>query len=350
LTLFRTLGAALLCLGLATPATMAQSMIQADEWQSYLDAYVTADGRVLDTANGNISHSESQGYGLILAALADDRASFERIWSFTSTELLVRDDGLAAWRWEPDADPHITDTNNATDGDMLIAYGLLLAGKAWDAQYTERARPMIATIGRTMTATADGLPVLLPGAVGFDRTPEEGGPIVNPSYWIFEVFPAFAEVEPAIDWPAIADAGLAILDRAAATEAGIPADWVQIPNGGIVPAPDFPPEFGYNGIRIPLYLIRAGHETRYLEPFRAHASSAGLAKVDVTTDEAIEPIGEPGYRLIGAAMECVAAGTPVPDDLRTLQATSYYAATLQLLLLDHLRRNAPYCLGQGAAT
>ena len=31
------------------------------------------------------------------------------------------------------------------------------------------------------------------------------------------------------------------------------------------PAPDFPPEFGYNGIRIPLYLMRAGLDPAFLE-------------------------------------------------------------------------------------
>ena len=73
----------------------AASTIQPEEWSSYVESYITEDGRVVDTANNNISHSESQGYGLILSVLADDRATFERVLSFTSTELLVRDDGLA---------------------------------------------------------------------------------------------------------------------------------------------------------------------------------------------------------------------------------------------------------------
>ena len=48
---------------------------------------------------------------------------------WTETELLIRDDGLAAWRWEPDADPHVTDPNNATDGDILIAWALVEAAE-----------------------------------------------------------------------------------------------------------------------------------------------------------------------------------------------------------------------------
>lgn len=330
-----------------TVPVCAAPAITAEEWQSYLEAYVSEDGRVIDTANGNISHSESQGYGLVLAALAEDRASFDRILNFTKTELMVREDGLAAWRWEPDADPHVTDTNNATDGDMLIAYGLLLAGDLWSERaFSTEATAMVQTIGRSMLVPADGLPAILPGSEGFaggDLT--AGQPILNPSYWIFETLPRFHGLDPVIDWNAVTQTGLELLRRAAETPAGIPGDWVIMAAGTIGPAPDFPAEFGYNGIRIPLYLMRAGLDPAYLEPFRAKASSAGLFKIDLATGNAMEPIDEPGYRLIQAAMECVATGQVVPEELRTLQTTSYYAATLQLLMLDHLRRQRPDCLG-----
>ncbi|KKB75961.1 hypothetical protein VW35_19670 [Devosia soli] len=324
----------------------AASVFTAEEWQSYLDAFVDESGRVVDTGNGNISHSEGQGYGLILSALAEDRAAFDRILEFTRKELMVREDGLAAWRWEPDADPHVTDTNNATDGDMLIAYGLVMAGETWnDPTLSAEAQKMVQTIGRSMLTSADGLPAILPGAEGFAGTDETGGqPILNPSYWVFETLPVFAQLDPVIDWNAVSATGLELLRRATATPAGIPGDWVVMRDGAVEPAPNFPAEFGYNGIRIPVYLMRAGVDPAYLEPFRNNASSAGLFKIDLTTGKAIEPISEPGYRLIQAAMECIATGRPVPAELRTLDPTSYYAATLQLLMLDHLRRQRLACI------
>ncbi len=64
---------------------------------------------------------------MLLAYLAASPADFEQIWYFTRTELLLRDDGLAVWKWDPNVKPHVTDTNNASDGDMLIAYALALA-------------------------------------------------------------------------------------------------------------------------------------------------------------------------------------------------------------------------------
>jgi endo-1,4-beta-D-glucanase Y len=331
----------------AMPVEVKASQIHAEEWRMYLDNYVEQNGRVVDGANGNISHSEGQGYGMILAVLAEDRPSFERIWSFTDTELMIRADGLAAWRWEPTADPHVSDTNNATDGDILIAYGLLLAAQQWsdDALY-QRALAILATIGRTMIVETEAGPSILPGQYGF--IPEDGSPpIVNPSYWVFEALDLFATLDSSADWQAISKAGQDILRRAAVSKAGVPGDWIQLKNGGVVHAPDHPAEFGYNNIRIPLYLIRANANPGFLGPIRRSATGDTLNKINVINGTRVEPIGEPGYRLIVAGIDCVTAGKPIPTELRTLQATSYYAATLQLLMLDHLRRNEPMCMGGG---
>ncbi|NGP17800.1 endoglucanase [Devosia chinhatensis] len=324
--------------------TFAQSVINASEWQAYRDAFVEGTGRVVDVANGGISHSEGQGYGLWLAVLAEDRPSFERILSFTRTELMLRDDGLAAWRWEPDSQPHVPDTNNATDGDMLIAYALYQAGALWtDSSYTEQATTMVRTVGRSMLVQADGLTAILPGALGFEGDGQ--GPVLNLSYWIFEALPVFAQIDPEIDWDGVYQTGLEIARRAAVSKAGIPPDWLVLDAGGMEPAPNFEPEFGYNNIRIPFYMMRADIDPAYLGPYRRNADAAGLYKINVRSGARIEPIGEPGYRLIQAAMECIATGNAVPEDLRTMSPTSYYAATLQLLLLDHLRRSHADCVG-----
>ncbi|MBF0680792.1 MAG: endoglucanase [Devosia sp.] len=339
-------GAALGAMLMIQPATAA-STILAEEWDSYRTAYISEAGRIVDYANNSISHSEGQGYGLILSVLAGDRATFERVWKFTETELMVRDDGLAAWRWEPEADPRVTDPNNATDGDMLIAYGLVLAGHAWNEQaYLDRATSMVRTIGHDLLTAVQERPVILPGAVGF-VSEETGAVVLNPSYWVFETIPVFAQLDPTINWNAVTESGLDILARAAETRTGIPADWVVLEGDTLVPAENFPPEFGYNGIRIPLYLMRAGLDPSYLEPFLANSDASGLRKIDVVTGAVLEPISEPGYRLIEASMKCTLTNQPIPAELAQMQATSYYAATLQLLLLDHLRRERPDCLEKG---
>jgi len=40
-----------------------------------------------------ISHSEGQGYGMLLAVAADDRPTFDLLWGWTRAQLMLRNDG-----------------------------------------------------------------------------------------------------------------------------------------------------------------------------------------------------------------------------------------------------------------
>jgi endoglucanase len=53
--------------------------------------FLASDGRIVDTGNGGISHSEGQGYGLLVAEAAGDRASFDRLWHWTDAHLSRQD-------------------------------------------------------------------------------------------------------------------------------------------------------------------------------------------------------------------------------------------------------------------
>ncbi len=88
-----------------------------DAWAQYKAKFVI-DGRVVDNVN-RITHSEGQGYAMLIAVRASDRTTFDQIWRWTQRELYVRSDGLASWKWEEAAKPHVTDPNNATDGAIL---------------------------------------------------------------------------------------------------------------------------------------------------------------------------------------------------------------------------------------
>ena len=90
-------------------------------WRGYRSHFITPEGRVLDNANRGISHSEGQGYAMLLATRQDDRATFQRLWQWTQT-LAVREDGLYAWAWNPNTDPKIQDVDDASDGNLLAPY------------------------------------------------------------------------------------------------------------------------------------------------------------------------------------------------------------------------------------
>lgn len=320
--------------------------VSPEAWSAYKGAFLDPGGRVIDTGNGNISHSEGQGYGMWLAVLADNLSDFELIWSFTRTELLVRDDGLSAWKWDPRIKPHITDINNATDGDILIAYALALAAGQWNRQdYAEASAAIASAILKKTVVRRGGRTLLLPAASGFNEDDREDGPVLNPSYLIFEAFPVLNLVAPSPLWKAIADDGAAQIETFAFSDRKLPADWVSVKTKP-QPASGFPPEFGYNAVRIPLYLARANTGSpvllaRLKSGMTLESGAAGT--FDLRSGAVKDVLSDPGYRIIPALAACIGGGPDVSAELKNFQPTLYYPSTLHLLALSFLARNNGEC-------
>ncbi|QKC76115.1 endoglucanase [Mesorhizobium erdmanii] len=332
---------------LSQQASSAEAVTTA-EWALYKDKFLDPAGRIIDTANEGISHSEGQGYGLLLSYLAGNQGDFDRIWAFTRTEMMVRDDGLAAWKWDPATVPHISDTNNASDGDLLITYGLALAGTAWHRpDLTASAKSIAAALADGGLETVGDLVLLKPGKSGFAAADRKDGPVVNLSYWVFEALPVLAQLMPDGPWTQLADSGRRLLVASMKTgQASLPPDWISLKT---VPAPadGFPKEFSYNAIRIPLYLIRAGDSDRtLLEPFATRMPDAAgqVRVVDIATGKTRHLLADAGYRIIPALVSCVLSGAPIDKDMQSFQPTDYYPSTLHLLALSYARRHHPECL------
>jgi endoglucanase len=70
---------AMLYLALAQVAAAQEAPVSASEWSLYKARFLDRGGRIVDNGNGGISHSEGQGYGLLLSYLAGNRADFKLI-------------------------------------------------------------------------------------------------------------------------------------------------------------------------------------------------------------------------------------------------------------------------------
>lgn len=345
----RTAATLLLLAGIMGTEASAQGVpsVQPGEWAAYQERFVRPEGRVVDDANGGISHSEGQGYGMLLAWMARDRAAFDRIWSFTRTALMLRDDGLAVWRWDPASRPPVTDPNNASDGDLLIAYALALAGEGWsEPSFTESATRIASALARTSLEERDGLVLLKPGVAGFGADDRPDGPVVNLSYWVFEAFPVVGRLVPDTDLAKAAADGAKLVKSARFSERGLPPDWLSLGRAP-QPADGFPAEFGYNALRIPLYLMRAADtDAEVLRRLRDGMTSddGAVLRVGLPGGQVQERLTDAGYRIIPALASCILEGTRVPDDLQRFAPTLYYPSTLHLLALAHAREARPQCL------
>lgn len=306
-----------------------------DPWRVYRQRFVTPEGRTVDTGNAGVTHSEAQGYAMLLAAAHDDRETFERLWSWTAENLRARGDRLFAWRWEPGQG--VTDPNNASDGDLLIAWALLRAGERWgEPRYRAEALAIARELRAEMTRdSAHGL-LLLPGEHGFDK-PERL--TVNLSYWVFPALVELERADPAPEWRRLIDSGLELLALARFGRWQLPPDWLQV-EPELAVAPDFPPRFGYNAVRIPLYLVWAGlGEGARLDPFLDfwdHFDGAGFVPpwTDLGDDSVDSYDALPGMHAVvrltraaagrGDAAEEAGEATPIGEQ-------DYYSASLALL-------------------
>lgn len=233
-------------------------------WQDYQARFIEG-GRVIDTGNGNISHSEGQGYAMLLAAALKDRKAFDRLWQWTRANLQVRPDHLFMWRRRPGIPLAEEDPNTATDGDLLIAWALLEGGIAWrDAALTQAAWEILIDLKRTVVRHWHGQVVLLPGATGFER---QEYLILNLSYWIFPAFKRLSAHDSDSLWPQLTTSGLMLLRQARFGAFKLPPDWLEA-GENLKPWRERPPRFGYEAVRIPLYLIWAGYaDPELLSPY-----------------------------------------------------------------------------------
>jgi len=181
------------------------------DWSAFRQRFLMSDGRIVDNGNGSVSHSEGQGYGLLLAAAANDKEAFDRIWSWTRTTLGVRGDGLFAWRFDPNGTPTVADLNNASDGDILIAWALYRAAKRWnESAYADASQNIRAALLRLMIRPIGKLNVLLPGEHGFDTA---DGVVYNPSYYIWPALDAFRREDGHELWDALIEDGQRLQQR-----------------------------------------------------------------------------------------------------------------------------------------
>jgi endoglucanase len=309
--------------GAAGPATLLS-----DGWRQYKDRFVTSEGRVVDNVNGGISHSEGQGYAMLIAERLDDRPTFEAIWQWTQNNLLIRGDGLAAWRWSPQV-PHVADHNNATDGDLLIAWALAEASDRWRvSEYRKSARQIVEALAANVVISSRFGPILLPASAGFAGKDRPDGPVVNLSYWIFPAFKHLRAVSDAIDWDALTAAGETLIGLSRFGPRRLPSDWISLAGAQPEPANSFPAVFGYDAVRIPFYLAWGQPGDRdLLKVF----SPLDLSVIDVKTASPSQKLSDPDYGAIANLVECVGSHSPV--QWKAYHGESYYPSSLYLLTL-----------------
>jgi endo-1,4-beta-D-glucanase Y len=236
---------------------------QYDSWKShYLRA---ACGGYLVYATGDAPNrgtvSEAQGYGMNIVPLmagydTNAKAEFDGLWK------VARDhrDRFGMMQWRIDgrscryADSGTPDS--ATDGDLDIGYGLLLADRQWGG-YAAAARDWLAKLYAADVAPSG----YLKAEDDEDSSADNGS---RPSDWMLDHLRAFASYDTAHNWGRVITKTEQLIGRFTAKyspTAGLLSDFVVKANTtGPRPAPadyqESQPDniVGYNSVRVPWHL------------------------------------------------------------------------------------------------
>lgn len=310
---------------------------QAD-WTQFKSEFIE-NGRVIDKGQNGISHTEGQGMALLLAVQNNDPETFSQVWNWTKSNLQVRDDKLFAWSWSPKVG--VNDINNASDGDLFIAWALSRAYTKWnEPSYLFAGIQVSQSIrAKLLRKTTKGT-VLIPGAMGFEK-PEFLK--LNLSYWVFPAIQELSTLDPAPEWDELRVSGLRLIDEARFGKWQLPPDWIKLEGEKITPVDG--DQFGYDAVRIPLYLIWGQQATpSSMKPFQNFwGSFSGKplpAWVNVNSGETATYNASAGFQSIAAIT------TAFPNvDLTQLPSFNpsqgYYSSMLSLftqMALEDLKK------------
>jgi len=320
--------------GSLLPLGVGNARADDQDWMKFKRRFVEQGERVVDTGNKNISHSESQGWGMLFAEKFDDKEAFQRLFDWTRTAL-QRVDGLFSWRWTPDASDHVADKNNASDGDILIAWALLRGARRWnEPRWAAQSKIIRTALLKRVVVEMDGRLILQPAVQGFQRGRQQ---VVNLSYYVWPAIRQFAQFPDERDqWVKLETDGLWLLDKASFGAHHLPPDWLLAGAGAFRIADGWPPRFGYDAVRIPLYLAW-NREQRPVDRFIAAWQATKVegrppAWIDLN-DGAVAPyVASEGYEAVGLVAQFAADGFKGEAPTMALnEKDDYYSASLKLL-------------------
>jgi endo-1,4-beta-D-glucanase Y len=246
-------------------------------YKTWKNVTVTSDGaggflRVKKPDSGAIigsTASEGIGYGMILAVYFGDQPLFDGLWRYE--QLHLDDNGLMNWDIGPDGVTSSGGMGAATDGDVDMAWALVMADRQWGGQgtlakpYLDYAKELIGLIWEHEVDHKRG-EMLMAGDKWGDVD------VTNPSYFAPAYFRVFGKVTGQTEnWNKVIDANYAILAKslnAASGNAnnGLAPAWCDSSGKPVEAFAGAPTHFQNDATRVP---FRVGQDYCYFGEPRA---------------------------------------------------------------------------------
>ena len=227
----------------STAASSQQVRSWYDSWRGrYLKP---CNGNLMpSTENASIAKVEAVGFAMVAAAYMGDKEAVDGIWGFYRSKTSSQGCGLMGWQVSCDG---VSDSGAATDGDIDVASGLIVAHWQWPNDgYDDHAREVIANL-KTMILDCGGTSALYPGCGG--GRPWGGCNETDISYYSPAFFRYFADISGDDAWSKLAEDTHIIRDNGAHPNTGLVPDWQS--TSGTAGSGSRAGYFGFDAIRAP---------------------------------------------------------------------------------------------------
>jgi len=230
------------------PATISSSLARNEynRWKSTQRVVCGDDYRMIADPS-NETRVEAIGFGMLLSAYANDKTTFDGLFNFYKSKRTTEAKNMMGWLVTCNG---IIDPGSATDGDIDVAFSLIIADKQWGETYLESAKEIIQIISDNLIVdcTVDGqdVKVLAPG---YSSGLWGGCGLTDIQYYTPAYFRIFADISGNAVWDQLADDTYILLNASANGATGLVPDW-QSASG--TPGPSGRVGyFGYDACRVP---------------------------------------------------------------------------------------------------
>lgn len=331
------------------PATINIALVQS-EYNRWKDTQLRpcGDGLRVIAENAAETKVEAVGFGMLMAAYANDKETFDGIHNFYKAKRTPQANNMMAWSVTCD---DIIDPGSATDGDVDVAFALIVASKLWAGSYLDDAKEILEIISSSVikTCAVDGSSIKILGP-GYSNIAWGGCNEMDIMYHTPAFFRVFAEVTGNSVWVELADDTYVTLNAGAHPTTGLVPDW-QTATGTPGPGTRVG-HYGYDACRAPWkltldYLWNGNNEAQiWAKKVADWAKQEGPANIVDGYELDGTPIGTNGLNsafLGGFAVATMASDQATADSFGTelgkLNDTYWFNLNTRVLYLFTLTGN-----------
>jgi endo-1,4-beta-D-glucanase Y len=195
------------------------------------------------TASENASETkvESMGWAMIIAAFMGDQPTFDGLYKFYKSK--IQGHGMMAWKVTCGG---ISDGGSASDGDLDVAFAMVVASWQWGDSYKTEATKLITTV-KKLIVNCSGTSVIAGGMGG--GSVYGGCNETDMSYHTAAFFRCFAEHTGDQAWEKLADDSYTLLNNGANKTTGLVPDWQSLAGGNASGGRNH--SYGFDACRVP---------------------------------------------------------------------------------------------------